>query len=456
MPPSSNVPVNVPVLRARRAAALLACTLAGAGCAGHADLSPPVGGTTVPQAKPPATRIAKAASPISHVVIVVQENRSFDDLWNGFKHADTVSQGLDSKGQLLKLQPVSLDQQVDLGHGLATFLAGWDNGKMDGFDLEEGGGAPNYYPYEYVQQSDTVPYWQLAKEYVLSDRTFTSQVDSSFVAHQYLIAGQAQNSVDIPTGAWGCSGNGTDLVNTITAQRGYGPRQFPCFDYTTLADELDAAGLTWRFYAPTIDAAGGIWSAYQAIDHIYQSGGGSQWLSDVISPETGVLTFAPDGKLPNVTWVIPDMANSDHPSSGSKTGPSWVAQVVNAIGASPYWKNTVIFVMWDDWGGWYDHVPPPQLDVDGLGIRTAMLCISPYAPLGKVSHVQLETASILRYVEDNFGLAQMAASDARATSAGKGCLDYTRHPRAFTPILAPYSTQFFLHQPHSYKPPDDD
>ena len=95
-------------------------------------------------------------------------------------------------------------------------------------------------------------------------------------------------------------------------------------------------------------------------------------------------------------------------------GPAWVASVVNAIGESPYWRSTAIFIMWDDWGGWFDPVAPVYEDYDGLGFRVPLIIVSPYAKKGYVTHVQYETASVLRFIEDNFGLGRLAASDARA------------------------------------------
>jgi phospholipase C len=394
-------------------------------------------------------------TPIQHVVVIVQENRSFNSLFNGYPGAVTVTEGLDSTGHTVVLSQVGLADTAAIGHGSADFLSAWDNGKMDGFDLEEGAGPPGYGSYEYVPKREVAPYWAMAAQYALNDNTFSSQLDDSFEAHQYLIAAQAQSSVDSPIRQWGCSDDPSDIVNTLTQQRTYGPVQAPCFDYTTLADELDAKYLTWRFYAPAIRDEG-IWSAYQAINHIYQGGNGAQWLANVISPETGVLTLAPNGILPSVTWVVPDWANSDHPGNSSATGPSWVTSVVNTIGESSYWSSTVIFVLWDDWGGAYDPVPPPQLDYDGLGIRIPLLCISPYAVKGRVMHQQLETASIPRFIEDNFGLPQMAASDRRARSAGAGCLDFKQTPRAFVPISADYPAAHFIQERPSGTAPDDD
>ena len=154
-----------------------------------------------------------------------------------------------------------------------------------------------------------------------------------------------------------------------------------------------------------------------------------------------------------MTWVTPTCANSDHSSCYSTTGPDWVAAVVNAIGESPFWTNTVIFVMWDEWGGWYDHVKPPYVDYDGLGFRVPLLVISPYAKRGYVSHVQYEHGSLLKFVEDRFGLARLAATDARANSLEKDCFDFSQPPRLFQPIPTNMRPADFEREPNQ-RPPD--
>jgi phospholipase C len=431
--------------------ALAAIALA-AGCAPQSVAPPPVA-AGAQQAERRASSVLP--SPIKHVVIIIQENRSFDNLFQGFPGANTAASGLVSNGQQVTLAPQPLEARFDLTHGLADYLNGYDGGKMDGFDQEKVlGKATGQYPmYAYVPRSETALYFELAQQYVLSDNTFASNLDDSFVAHQYLIAGQANSAVDLPTGIWGCDGLSGDEVGTITHNRQTGGPESPCFDSNTLGDELDARGLAWRFYAPTIGTTGGIWSAYQAINHIRN---GPEWATNIISPQTNVLTDIKNGTLGAVTWVVPSWRDSDHPASKSKTGPAWVASVVNAVGESPFWNSTAIFVIWDDWGGWYDHVPPPQLDYDGLGFRVPMLVISPYSRRGRVSHVQFESASILRFAEDTFSLPPMAAADGRATDPAGDCLDFTQAPLPFRPIATGLRDADFLNEPRSSRAPDDD
>jgi phospholipase C len=326
---------------------------------------------------------------------------------------------------------------------------------MDGFNKEATLPQISGYPnpqYGYVPQSETQPYWSMASQYVLYDNTFPSQLDGSFTAHQYLVAAQANATVNIPhSGNWGCTPP-AGMISTLTQQRTIGPNVTACFDPdTAVSDELDAAGLTWREYAPGSTNPASVWLGFGAIKHIRF---GPDWVN-VVYPETRVLSEIGAGTLKTVTWVIPSVADSDHANSRSATGPQWVASVVNAIGTSQFWPSTAIFVIWDDWGGWYDHVPPPQLDYDGLGIRVPMLCISAYAPPGFVSHTQYESASILRFVEDNFGLAQLSAADGRAQDPGPDCLNYSQGPRPFTPISTTMKPADFANRNQDNRQPDD-
>jgi phospholipase C len=295
----------------------------------------------------------------------------------------------------------------------------------------------------------------MAHQWVVADRMFQSHLDESFVSHQYIIAAQAASSVDLPYGQWGCSGGSYDMVPTITKNRTIGKYIEPCYDYQTLGDELDKAHLSWRFYASAFGSRssgdGSYWSSYQAVKHIYY---GPDWKKDVISPNWRFITDVRKGKLANFTWIVPVCDDSDHVNCPGGYGPSWVAALVNTVGKSKFWDSTAIFVQWDDWGGLYDHVPPPFEDYDGLGFRVPLLVISPYAKQNYVSHVQYETASVLRFAEDLFGLGQLAAADTRANSPAGDCFDFTQNPRPFVKIKAPLPPSFFMHQYREYQAPD--
>jgi phospholipase C len=430
-------------------ATVLTCVLLGAlglsGCGGAS------GATTTPAA------VAKAATvgEIDHVVIIVQENRSFDNLFHGFPGTDSATYGLRHDGTKAVLQPTGFEAALDIDHTMASFLAAYHGGKMDGFDQEFGGANPHSIPYAYVPQSETKPYWDLARQYVLADRMFPSQLDESYTAHQFLIAAQAGGVVDAPNAApWGCDAPAGTIIHEMTPARAWGTGVFPCFAYRTLGDELDDRGLPWTYYAPNLyaDVGGLAWTAYDAIKGIRH---GPDWKKNIVWPETKVIGDVAAGKLGAVTWVVPDWINSDHSGNDSTTGPAWVASVVNAIGASPLWRSTAIFIVWDDWGGWYDHVPPPQVDLFGLGIRVPLIVVSPYAKSGYVSHVQYEFGSILQFAETRFDLAPLAAADARANPLDD-CFDFNQPPRRFTAIATRRSVSDLLSRPPSGRAPDSD
>jgi len=396
------------------------------------------------------------AGKITHVVYIVQENRSFDNLFQGYPGADTVGAGKDSFGKIIKLKPASLAAYYVIDHSAQAMFSACNGPAklpgtkcgMNGFNLEGYGNGPKgirYPQYVYVPHAESKPYFEMAREGVLADRMFQSQLDESFVAHQYVIAAQAQSSVDLPLAQWGCEGGSGDAVATIASDRKIGAYIRPCYDYQTLADELDAAGLTWRFYAGTYgyrsNGDGGEWSAFQAVRHIFY---GPQWRQNVITPNWKFITDVRAGKLANFTWITPVCDDSDHVNCPGGYGPSWVAALVNTIGKSKFWNSTAIFVQWDDWGGLYDHVPPPYKDYDGLGFRVPLLILSPYARRAHVSHVQYETASVLRFAEDLFGLGQLAAADRRAASPAGDCFDFSAEPRAFGKIQAPLPPKFFM------------
>jgi phospholipase C len=202
-----------------------------------------------------------------------------------------------------------------------------------------------------------------------------------------------------------------------------------------------------------VHAGGGIWSAYQAIEHIY---GGPDWRKNVVPPQTKFFHDVSSGDLPAVSWVTPTCVNSDHAGCGGNTGPDWVGSLVNAIGESKYWDSTVIFVFWDDYGGWYDHAPPSMVDYDGLGIRVPLLIISAYAKQGYVSSVRYEHGSILKFVEDQWGLGRLSASDTRASTISPDCFDFAKSPRAFTAIPVAHDRDYFLGQPLDTRPPDNE
>ncbi len=408
-----------------------------------------------------------SAGKIQHVVIIIQENRSFNNLFAGYPGAKTREWGYNTSGHKVRLKAIGLATTWDIEHNSAAFFSSCNGTgsirgtdcRMNGFNNESVGcksHCPTKYPqYAYVPRAEIKPYWAIARQYVLADQMYSSNFDgSSFVSHQYIIAGQAESSVNYPHGAWGCRGGPGDHIWKVGPQR-----QIPdgteevCWDATTLGDELDAGGISWAYYAETSSGYSSRWNGYQVIKHIYD---GSDWKKDMRSPPSQILKDVGDGQLRTVSWVTPTGANSDHAGFKSKTGPDWVASVVNIIGESKYWDSSAIFIFWDDYGGWYDPEPPAYVDYDGLGFRLPMLIVSPYAKKGYVSHVHYEHGSILKFVEDQFGLAQLAVSDARANSPEADAFDFNQPPRKFKIIPTTLDAHYFLQQPPDYRIPDNE
>jgi phospholipase C len=470
-----------PIFRAL--CAVLIAAFGAASCSG--------GSTNVPAGAPPANlRIqSKRSSPnlIQHVVVIVQENRSFDSLFATFPGADGTRWGhMEGRGPV-KLREKNLAEKCDFGHSFQGFKRDYNGGKMNGFNLEGDShrpGCPTHagiLPYQFVNPSQIVPYWYMAAQYVLADRMFQTQGSDSYSAHQDLIRGgtmidrsQTKSLIDSPTGLpWGCDappGTTTPLLVWIDdkLERETGPlpctNKFPSLGsyYTTMRDLLDAKSVSWKYYSPRVGSPGnpgqgGYWNAFDTIAAVRY---GPEWGTNVPQAphyEKQIFYDISGGTLPAVSWLIPDDLNSDHPGSDSDTGPSWVASVVNAIGQSSYWNSTAIVVVWDDWGGFYDHVPPPLIDHwGGLGFRVPMIVVSPYARQtvasnpGYISHTRYEFGSILRFIEDNWTLGSLNTTDLRSNSIAD-CFDFTQPPRTFHKIPSSHTRAYFLRQPESLK-----
>jgi phospholipase C len=384
---------------------------------------------------------------IKHVVIIFQENRTTDYLFQGIPGADIATYGVDSHGDRVPLVPVSLATSWDLGHNHTAFLGDYDNGKMDGF----GHGLPQKFqlrPFAYGLESELYPYHEMAKRYVLADHMFQSNQGGSFPAHLYLVSGTAtdpsiepylvsRNPHSTITGKGtpgGCDAIPSAYVETINPKNASpGPTPFPCFDRPVLSDFLDAKGVSWRYYQSHFGA--GDWYAFDAIRHVRY---GSDF-ANVVTPSQTILSDIRAGQLAGVSWVIPASQWSDHAGGHRLSqGPAWVAAIVNAIGESDYWKDTAIFITWDDWGGWYDHVPPPIKNAYELGFRVPLVIVSPYAKKGYVSKKQHEFGSILAFTEEAFGIPKGAlkATDRRADDL-MDAFDFAHKARSFTPIKAP-------------------
>ncbi len=434
----------------QRLAALTALTFVLSGCASGSQPLPYMQSGA-------ALRVldSTGAGKITHIVYIVQENRSFNDLFNGYPGAYTVKSGKIHTGKRIKLMPVPLSDQYVINHDMGAFIAACNGTgtlpgsdcRNDGFDREGAGGLTGvqYPEYVYVPHSDSLPYFDMAREGALADHMFQSQLDESFVGHQYIIAAQANWSVNLPYGAWGCYPKGSQVA-TVTVERTYGPDQPACFDYQTLGDELDKAKLSWHFYATKYGGGshdGAVWSSYQAVKHIRF---GPDW-KKVITPNWKFITDVRAGKLANFTWITPVCDDSDHVNCPGGYGPSWVSALVNTVGESKFWNSTAIFIQWDDWGGLYDPVPPPLAARDSLGMRVPLLMLSPYVRHGFVCHDQYETASVIKFAEQLWGLGNLSTpADRRALSPADECFDFSQSPAQWVRVKAPLPPKFFMKQ----------
>ncbi len=413
------------------------------------------------------------SSRIKHVVIIMQENRTPDNLLHGLPNADISSSGVDSHGQTIPLTSVSLVEPYDLSHAHAAFLAMYDGGRMDGADKIPVSGCPKTNPacapphpqFQYVNPAEVAPYFTLAQQYVFGDRMFQTNQGPSYPAHQYIIAGTSEDHdgtnlsvAENPSGGpandqSGCPeaqlGAVVRMINRISGDES--TTEPTCFEHNTLLDLLDQAGISWKYYAPS---AGSIWTGPNSIGHLRN---GPDW-TKVIIPETQVLGDIPNLALAQVSWVIPSGQASDHPKSTDGSGPSWVASIVNAIGASPYWQDTAIFIVWDDWGGWYDHVAPSSIaNAYEYGFRVPLIVVSPYAKAGYVSHVDHDFGSILHFIEQSRGLPSLGYADARADDLSD-CFDFSQAPRPYQAVPAKYDAAYFIAR-RAVEPaldPDDD
>jgi phospholipase C len=457
--------------------------------------------------------VASAYAQISsfqHVVIIVQENRTPDNLFQGlcvpslsnpepcsitFSEQQYNIQTSDWRNKysptgVTQPLPVSLAGAYDLDHTHASFVKMCNADPATGICRNNGardepcfpGPCPVLAQFHYVDNSSgTVqPYLDIARQYGWANYMFQTNQGPSYPAHQFLFGGtSAPSAADDAAGIFvaentvgpsGCSSPAGTTVELIDADGVENRSIYPCFEHQTLPDLLPPS-VTWRYYTPSELS---IWTAPNSIAHICESTGpggqcnGQQWKDNVDLTPADVLRDIAACQLRSVSWVIPSGLNSDHANANDGGGPSWVASIVNAIGASKscdgnagYWNNTAILITWDDWGGWYDHVPPRTLPLpEGdyqYGFRVPLLVVSAYTPQGYINNFRHDFGSILRFVELNFYLPQggLNFADARAQSDLRGFFDISQPPREFHTISAPKDANFFLNDTRPATDPDD-
>jgi phospholipase C len=399
--------------------------------------SPTTAASTAPPTTAPPTVNASAYPttwPIKHVVFLIKENRTFDHLFGRFPGANGATFGWDHGTRRPLTRATVGRMSSDLPHCYLCALAAYDSGKLDGFAQTE---SAQRYAYTQFRAGQIPNYWAMAKRYVLMDNFFSSENGPSFPNHLYSIAAQSGGAHDNPrrkgsarsSNTFGCDAPPQQLVE-ITLPDGSTRMVPPCFDFATEGDLLSKAGVPWASYAATENQRGYIWSAYAAIRRYRDSL--RRWKAHM-RPVDGLLTDIRENRLPPVTWVTPRFELSDHPPYSMCYGENWTTRVVNAIMQSPMWKDTAIFLTWDDYGGFYDHVAPPQVDGFGFGIRVPMIVISPYARRGFVDHTLGEFSSVVRFVEENWGLAQLTRRDRNARDL-REAFDFNASPRPPDPL----------------------
>ncbi len=498
-------------------------------------------GTGIPVATSAAGHVTPsfvAKDKIKHVVFIIQENRTFDNIFGGpnpFPGADAALTGQTADGRTINLSQVNIESSSSISslgdpnnyhpNWLLACNAGaagppaipFPVGRpspclMNGFNLNaltQAGAKPppgvdEKTIYSYVNRSESQPYWDIAKAYALGDRFFMGHNSESFTAHQYLFSGQSNNVVDSPVYPsavdcntsitnlhfcayvpWGCDSppkTSTFSIDASGIESASPTGAFPCFGqtspYRSIADLADAKGVTWTLYAKSMC------SSIIGLDVNYVIRHSSAWVPnqpdwktcyDKYGPYKNDNINLPHWRTPStaffqdenpsrsntkrqlsaVTWILPLAFTSDHPGvPGGYCGPGWVAGLLNTIGASKDWDSTVVFILWDDWGGFYDHVPPYVVrDQQGPGFRVPLLVVSPYARRG-VIHTNVEFATLLKFTEDVFGLGRLggAATDTSPyVNNLNDFFDFNAAPNKYTPISETYTTRCKNYLPSNVK-----
>ncbi len=429
-----------------------------------------------------------AKLPIKHVVFLVKENRTFDNYFGNFPNVNGVNTGKISDGGTIPLAPLLDVSTPDISHAWAAAMESYDDGGMDHFDLITKALHPNGTPlaYQVAVEADIPNYWLLAKGFALGDNFHSSLHGPSFPNHLYTLAAQSGGVTDNPgaskmgtppapkvgpctgpsicpqpgeggleptdipplsekKGVWGCDADPSVRV-PILDQEDNIVEIYPCLDIPTLGDSLTAAGVSWKMYAPAqggLDAgfqgsAGYIWTTYDAIRHIRDS---AEWKSHVFPTEQFAID-AKAGNLAAVSWVSTPSLVSEHPPASVCVGENWTVSLLQALAAGPHWNDSAMFITWDDFGGFYDHVAPTQIDKFGLGFRVPLLVVSPYAKPGFVYKEQTEFSSVLKFIESNWDLPALTARDGNSPDM-TSVFDFNQAPRPLPTLVQRATCQTF-------------
>jgi phospholipase C len=377
---------------------------------------------------------AQAAAHLKHVFVIMQENHTFDNYFGTFPGADglrpglgvPVDPGVQAGGTVVPYHLPALRTQ-DLDHGQISARAAFDDGRMDGFvAAQQDRNLPGSLALGYYDQSDIPYYWDLAMNYVLADRFFSSAMGGSLTNHQYWVAAKGSGTGEsIPAGG---------------------------FQMTTIFDRLQSADVTWKFYVKNYDPQ----LNFRHLDPTNPRDSEVAWVPLLTIPavvdDPSKMARIQDlgnlyqdlvkGTVPSVSYIIQG-GTSEHPPGHVGNGQNATVGIISSIMRSQAWKDSAIVLTWDDWGGWYDHVVPPQVDADGYGFRVPALIISPYAKKGYILDQTADFTSILKFIERLHGLAPLTTRDEAATDL-MAAFDFGQPPRApsqptvggITPLVA--------------------
>ncbi len=368
---------------------------------------------------------AETATPIKHFIVLLQQNHTFDNYFGTYPGADGLPAGTClpvQAGSETCVKPYHLGKAsiADLDHGYATFLEQYNNGQMDGFvsALNELG-QDGRISMGYYDDRDIPYYWNLADQYVLFDRFFSSAPGGSVWNRMFWVAAVPGNEANrIPAGGFG--------------------------DIPTIFDRLQERGISWKFYVNQYDPN----LNYRSLDGLEVLDPQVQWvpllsfdrfvddpeLSQNIVPMEEFFEDLRLGTLPAVSYMLA-LGATEHPLTSLERGQIFVKTVLQSLMGSEAWYESAFLLTYDDWGGWYDHVPPPQVDEYGFGFRVPALLVSPYARRGHIDSTVHDFTSILGFIEENWGLAPLAARDAAANSLTPA-FDFSAPPRE--PVLTPW------------------
>jgi len=358
------------------------------------------GGTAWP---PPATP-PQPSGRIDHILFLIQENHSFDNYFGTYPGADGFPKGIKvpvEPGGEPFIVPFhfAFDLTHDLPHTWEAAHAAIHGGRNDGWITAE----RTLDTMGYYDRTDIPNYWAYADHFTLCDQFFSSLPGPSLPNHLYTVAAQSGGIVN----------------NTYLAHR---PIE-DGFNFQTLAELLGSSNVTWKYYSGEDPKKLDFWNPLPGFKSFKKN---KELMTHLVS-STEYFRDLRDGTLPSVAWIAPNFEESEHPIADVRVGMWYVTSCINALMKSPYWKNTVLIVTWDDFGGFYDHVVPPQVDKYGYGPRVPAIVISPYARAGFIDKTQYDFTSVLRFTEDHFNLQLLASRDRLANSIEKS-LDLSQQP----------------------------